>query len=80
MTSQSNPTTTLSAEQTIELRGLWNAVGSAADPSKNSLVKLKLSRRCASLTKRQLYMIAVNMALAGVIPIPDWLHEILEAK
>jgi len=80
MTLKSNPVTTLSAEQTSELRGLWNMVGNMAEPSKDRLVKLKLSRNCAFLTKRQLYMIAVTMALAGIIPIPDWLHDILDAK
>ena len=74
-----NPTFNLSIEQTLELRALWDHIGHLVDPIKNSRVVLKLSRRAANLTHRQLYLICVNLANFDQM-VPDWCHDLLESN
>jgi len=74
-----NPIFNLSNYQTDELRNLWDCVSHLVDPIKNSRVILKLSRRAAVLTHRQLYLICVNLANFGQT-VPDWCHDLLETN
>lgn len=74
-----NPTFNLSIEQTNELKTLWDQIGHLVDPIKNSRVILKLSRRAAILTHRQLYLICVNLANFDRM-VPDWCHDLLESN
>ena len=80
MTLKSNPITTLSAEQTIELRSLWNAVGERFQPHNDRIIKCKLSRCCAELTLREFYIVFIHIAIAEISPIPAWLHDIINAN
>jgi len=74
-----NPIFNLSKEQTFELKTLWDRIGYLVDPVKNSRVVLKLSRRAANLTHRQLYLICVNLANFNQT-VPDWCYELLESS
>lgn len=74
-----NPTFNLSIDQTRELKALWDRIGYLIDPIKNSRVVLKLSRRAAILTHRQLYLICVNLANFDQM-VPDWCHDLLESN
>jgi hypothetical protein len=74
-----NPIFNLTNYQTDELRDLWDGVSHLVDPIKNSRVILKLSRRAAVLTHRQLYLICVNLANFNQA-VPDWCHDLLESN
>jgi hypothetical protein len=78
MTLKSNPQFKLTPSQTQELKDCWNTIRRLAEPSKNTLVTLKLSRNCAVLSRKQLYMIAATMVNLGVHQIPEWVHELLD--
>jgi hypothetical protein len=79
-TLMTNPRFTLTQAQTDELRKLWQPLRNLVEPSKDTLVTLKLSRRAAVFSRRQLYMIAATMVNLGVGEIPEWLHEMLEEE
>ncbi len=79
-TLMTNPRFTLTQAQTDELRRLWQPLRNLVEPSKDTLVTLKLSRRAAVFSRRQLYMIAATMVNLGVGEIPEWLHEMLEEE
>jgi hypothetical protein len=77
-TSRFNPRFTLTPEQTEEIRTLWAPLKHRVEPSKDTLVTLKLSRGSAVFSRRQLYMVAATMVNLGVSEIPEWLHELLD--
>jgi len=79
-TLMTNPRFTLTQAQTDELRRLWQPLRNLVEPSKDTLVTLKLSRRAAVFSRRQLYMIAATMVNLGVGEIPEWLHEMLDEE
>jgi hypothetical protein len=79
-TLMTNPRFTLTQAQTDELRKLWQPLRNLVEPSKDTLVTLKLSRRAAVFSRRQLYMIAATMVNLGVGEIPEWLHEMLDEE
>jgi hypothetical protein len=69
-TLMTNPRFTLTQAQTDELRKLWQPLRNLVEPSKDTLVTLKLSRRAAVFSRRQLYMIAATMVNLGVGEVP----------
>ena len=79
-TLMTNPRFTLTQDQTDELRRLWQPLRNLVEPSKDTLVTLKLSRRAAVVSRRQLYMIAATMVNLGVGEVPDWVHEFLDRE
>ena len=79
-TLMTNPRFTLTQDQTDELRRLWQPLRNLVEPSKDTLVTLKLSRRAAVFSRRQLYMIAATMVNLGVGKVPDWVHEFLDRE
>jgi hypothetical protein len=79
-TLMTNPRFTLTQAQTDELRKLWQPLRNLVEPSKDTLVTLKLSRRAAVFSRRQLYMIAATMVNLGVGEVPDWVHELLDRE
>jgi len=79
-TLMTNPRFLLSQDQTDELRRLWQPLRNLVEPSKDTLVTLKLSRRAAVFSRRQLYMIAATMVNLGVGEVPDWVHELLDRE
>lgn len=79
-TSPFNPRFTLTADQTEEMRVMWAPLRNLVEPSKDTLVTLKLSRREAVFSRRQLYMIAATMVNLGIGEVPDWLHDMLDAE
>ena len=79
-TLMTNPRFTLTQDQTDELRRLWQPLRNLVEPSKDTLVTLKLSRRAAVFSRRQLYMIAAPMVNLGVGEVPDWVHEFLDRE
>lgn len=80
MRTKFNPSFQLTAEQGLELLQAWETVRGVAEPSKNTLVTLKLSRKHPVLTRRQLYMICATLANLGYFNIPDWAHEMLDLQ
>jgi hypothetical protein len=79
-TSPFNPRFTLTADQTEEMRVMWAPLRNLVEPSKDTLVTLKLSRREAVFSRRQLYMIAATMVNLGIGEVPYWLHDMLDAE
>lgn len=75
-----NPRFQLTPEQTQELRALWVPLRNLVEPSKDTLVTLKLSRKAAVFSRRQLYMIAATMINLGVGEVPDWVHDLLDQE
>jgi len=75
-----NPSFQLTAKQGLELLQAWDPVRGIVEPSKNTLVILKLSRKYPILTRRQLYMICATLANLGQLNIPDWAHEMLDLQ
>ena len=73
-----NPVFNLNQDQTKELKVLWDCITNLVDEDKNRRVILKLARKEAVLTHKQLYLIAVNLANFGQ-NIPDWCHTMLDA-
>ena len=67
----------LNHNQTKELKVLWDCVTNLVDEDKNRRVIIKLARKEAVLTHKQLYLIAVNLANFGQ-NIPDWCHAMLD--
>lgn len=74
-----NPRFTLTPEQTAELRQLWAPLKQLVEPSKDTLMTIKLSRQAAVLSRRQLYMVAATMVNLGVGKLPEWMHDLLDA-
>jgi hypothetical protein len=78
--TRSNPSFTLTPEQTAELSSLWSSVKKSIEPERYMLIKLKLARKTPVLTKRQLYACAANLVSYDVVEVPEWLHQMLEEK
>lgn len=79
MKTKFNPSFTLTPDQAEDLSALWASIGSLVDPSKDTLVKVKLSRSDPIFTRRQIYMIVATAVNLGLNKIPDWMHKMLDA-
>jgi hypothetical protein len=80
MSIKFNPLFNLTAEQGQELWQAWEPVRALVEPSKDTLVALKLSRNKPVLTRRQLYMICATLANLAQNNIPEWAHEMLDLQ
>jgi hypothetical protein len=68
----------LTKAQTDELRILWQPMREYLDPDREAFVRLKLTRECATLTHKQLLVIATTLVQNEVLRIPEWLHRLLD--
>jgi hypothetical protein len=80
MKTKFNPSFTLTPEQAEDLSTLWTPISSLVDPSKDTLVKVKLSRKNPVFTRRQIYMIIATAVNLGFNKVPDWMHQILDPE
>ena len=78
--SSFNPSFILAQEQATELQELWAAIATIVEPGRNTLVMVRLARKHPVFTKRQLYMCAANLVNYGITEIPEWMHQMIEAK
>jgi hypothetical protein len=68
----------LNKAQTDELRILWQPMRDHLDPDREAFVRLKLARECATLTHKQLLVIATTLVQYETIKIPEWIHQMLD--
>ena len=68
----------LTKSQTDELRLLWLPMRNYLDPDREAYVRLKLARDRATLTHKQLLVIATTLVQNEVLVIPEWLHLLLD--
>lgn len=80
MTSRFNPSFTLTQAQAEDLSALWASISNLVEPSKDTLVKVKLSRNDPVFTRRQIYMIIATAVNLGFNKVPDWMHQMLDPE
>ena len=80
MKQKFNPSFTLTSDQVDDISALWGSFSSLVDPSKDTLVKVKLSRSNPVFTRRQIYMIVATAVNLGFNKIPDWMHQMLDLE
>lgn len=80
MTSKFNPSFTLTQTQAEDLSALWASISNLVEPSKDTLVKVKLSRNNPVFTRRQIYMIIATAVNLGFNKVPDWMHQMLDPE
>jgi hypothetical protein len=68
----------LTKAQTDELRILWQPMREYLDPEREAFVRFKLTRDCATLTHKQLLVIATTLVQNETRRIPEWLHQLLD--
>lgn len=73
-----NTINVLTKSQTDELRHLWHPMRDYLDPDREAFVRLKLARDRATLTHKQLLVIATTLVQHETQKIPEWLHQLLD--
>lgn len=80
MNNQHNPIFTLTPEQTLELREIWEQQKPELHPDDYRFIKVKLSRSEAVLSQKQAYRMMMTLAETDYEPIPEWLIALFDPQ
>jgi hypothetical protein len=80
MNTQSNPIITFTANQTSEMREIWDQQKHELHPDDYRFIKVKLSRPEAKLSQKQAYRMMMTLAETDYEPIPEWLIELFDPQ
>ena len=80
MNMQENPIITLTPDQTVELREIWEQQKLELHPDDYRFIKIKLSRLEAVLSQKQAYRMMMTLAETDYWPIPEWLIALFDPQ